>query len=85
MIKMISTDDFKLISLEDKPIFDKHYEKYPPIHSDNVFTTLISWIEYSKYKYALVKNNIIIMSNIKNQIHLDLQVVKKVRFCLIKY
>ena len=65
---MISTDDFKLISLDDKPIFDKHYEKYPPVHSDNVFTTLISWIEYSKYKYALVEGNIIIMSNIKNQI-----------------
>jgi hypothetical protein len=65
---MVSIDDFKLISLEDKPIFDKHYEKYPPIHSDNVFTTLISWIGYSKYKYVFVDNNIIIMSNIKNQI-----------------
>jgi len=65
---MLSIDDFKLISLKDKPIFDKHYEEYPPIHSDSVFTTLISWVEYSKYKYALVKNNIILMSNIKNQI-----------------
>jgi len=68
MIKMLSIDDFKLISLEDKPIFDKNYEKYPPSHSDNVFTTLISWIEYSKYKYALVEDSIIIMSNINNQI-----------------
>ena len=68
MIKMLSIDDFKLISLEDKPIFDKHYEKYPPFHSDNVFTTLVSWIEYSKYKYAFVEDSIIIFSNIKNQI-----------------
>jgi hypothetical protein len=68
MIKMLTIDDFKLISLEDKALFDKHYEKYPPVHSDNVFTTLISWIEYSKYKYAYVKDNIIIMSNINKQV-----------------
>jgi hypothetical protein len=68
MIKMLSIDDFKLITLEDKPIFDKHYEKYPPVHSDNVFTTLISWIEYSNYKYALVNDNLIILSNINDQI-----------------
>jgi len=68
MIKMLSIDDFKLISLDDKEIFDKHYKKYPPVHSDNNFTTLISWVEYSKYKYVFIEDNIIIMSNIKNQI-----------------
>ena len=25
---MLSIDDFKAITLEDKPVFDKHYEKY---------------------------------------------------------
>lgn len=68
MINMLSMDDFKLITLDDKALFDKHYKKYPPVHSDNIFTTLISWVEYSKYKYTFVKDNIIIMSNIKNQI-----------------
>jgi len=68
MIKMLSIDDFNTITLDDKSLFDKHYQKYPPTHSDNLFTTLISWIEYSKYKYTFLKNNIIVMSNIKNQI-----------------
>ncbi|UCF50727.1 MAG: DUF2156 domain-containing protein [Thermoplasmatales archaeon] len=67
---MLSMDDFKLISLDDKELFDKHYKKYPPLHSDNNFTTLISWLEYSKYKYVYIEDNIIIMSNIKNQIQL---------------
>jgi len=60
---MITIDDFKTITLEDKPIFDRHYEKHPPIHSDNVFTTLISWRDYGNYKYALVDDNIITMSH----------------------
>ena len=68
MIKMLSIDNFKSITLDDKALFDKHYKKFPPVHSDNLFTTLISWKEYSKYKYAFIKNNIIIMSEIKNQI-----------------
>ena len=56
---MIAIDDFKQITLEDRPVFQKHYEKYPPIHSDNVFTTLISWMEYGNYKYAFLDDNII--------------------------
>ena len=36
---MLSIDDYKPIELDDKEVFDKHYEKYPPLHSDNVFTT----------------------------------------------
>ena len=67
---MLSIDDFKSITLDDKPLFDKHYEKYPPVHSDNVFTTLISWMEYSNYKYAYVNDNLIICSEIKNQFQL---------------
>jgi hypothetical protein len=67
---MLTIDDFKPITLDDKPLFDKHYEKYHPVHSDNVFTTLISWMEYSKYKYAYIKENLIICSEIKNQFQL---------------
>ena len=63
---MISIDDFKPITLEDKKIFDKHYEKYPPIHSDNVFTTLISWMKYANYHYYYNHKNLIIYSKIKD-------------------
>jgi len=64
----ISLDDFKTIELEDKAIFDKHYSKYPPVHSDNVFTTLISWEDYGKYQYTFFENNLIIMSGIDGRI-----------------
>ena len=64
----LSIDDFKPIKLEDKHLFDKHYEKYPPVHSDNLFTTMISWREYGKYKYAFLEDNLIIMSQVKNQV-----------------
>jgi len=65
---MISINDFKPVTLEDKKIFDKHYAKYPPVHSDNLFTTMISWKEYGDYHYAFVENNLIIMSKVKNRI-----------------
>jgi len=65
---MLSIDDFKSVTLEDKKIFDKHYEKYPPIHSDNVFTTIISWMSYSNYHYTVIGNNLIIYSKIDGQI-----------------
>jgi hypothetical protein len=63
---MLSSDDFLPVTLEDKHIFDKFYEKYPPPHSDYVFTTLISWIEYANYKFAKINDNLIIMTDQKN-------------------
>jgi len=65
---MLSIDDFKPVTLEDKKIFDKHYKEYPPIHSDNVFTTIISWMVYSNYHYAILENNLIILTKINGQI-----------------
>ena len=68
--KMLSIEDFKPIKLEDKPIFDRYYKEYPPNHSDYVFTSLISWMQYSKYRYAEYENNLIIMSQIQGDIRL---------------
>jgi len=65
---LLSLDDFKRITLKDKPVFDKHYSKYPPVHSDNIFTTLISWMEYGDYHYAVIDDNIVIMSQINGEI-----------------
>lgn len=61
-------NDFKLVTIEDKPIFDKSYRKYPPTHSDYVFTTLISWMQYANYRYTIYNDNLIIYSNITGQI-----------------
>lgn len=66
--KMISLDDFKPITLEDYELFKKHYEKYPPIHSDNVFTTMISWRDYGNYNFSFYKENLIILTKIENKL-----------------
>lgn len=68
----LSLDDFKPIKLEDKNLFDSHYSKYPPVHSDNLFTTMISWMDYSNYQYAFLNDNLIIFSKIKNLIQFRL-------------
>ena len=60
--KQFSIDDFKPLTLEDKTFFDEHYKKYPPLHSDNIFTTMISWKEYAHYHYAFIDENLIIMT-----------------------
>ena len=63
---MLSIDDFKPVTLGDKQLFDTHYERYPPVHSDNVFTTIISWMEYAKYHYTFLQDNLIIMTKLEN-------------------
>jgi hypothetical protein len=63
---MLSIDDFKSVTLEDKHLFDTHYRRYPPVHSDNVFTTIISWMEYVEYHYTFLKDNLIIMTKLGN-------------------
>ncbi|KYK27293.1 hypothetical protein AYK20_08200 [Thermoplasmatales archaeon SG8-52-1] len=68
----LSLDDFKPIKLEDKNLFDNHYSKYPPMHSDNLFTTMISWMDYSNYQYAYLNDDLIIFTNINNIIQFRL-------------
>lgn len=63
---MISLDNFKKIHLEDKPLFDTHYHHYPPQHSGELFTTMISWAHYVEYRYATINNAIIILSKDNN-------------------
>lgn len=65
---MLSLEDFQPLALEDKPLFDDHYKKFPPVHSDNLFTTMISWMEYGHYHYAIVDGTLCIMTNIGNAI-----------------
>jgi hypothetical protein len=59
---MQSLDDFKKISIDDKPVFDKHYTRFPPDHSGELFTTMVSWGEYVEYRYTSIENSIIILS-----------------------
>ncbi len=63
---MLSLKDFKKIQLEDKSIFDTHYQHHPPMHSGELFTTMISWAEYVEYHYAKIQDSIIILSKDSN-------------------
>ena len=64
---MLSLDDFQRLTLDDKTVFDRHYQTFPPIHSDYVFTTMMSWMEYGDYHYTLVDDHLLIMSNIEGE------------------
>lgn len=70
MIKMLSITDFKLVKLQDRDIFNTYYAKYPQVHSDYLFTTIISWMDYAKYHFTTYKNNLIICTKIDNKIRL---------------
>jgi len=63
---MLTLEDFHPLTLEDKPLFDIHYKTFPPIHSDNLFTTMISWMDYAQYHYAMVDDTLCIMTKIGN-------------------
>jgi hypothetical protein len=65
---MLSLDDFTPITLEDKPVFDKVLQGYPPMHSDYMFTTMVSWKEYAHYHYATLGENLVIYTKIKDVI-----------------
>ncbi len=64
---MFIIDDFKPITLDVKTLFQKHYQKYPTEHSDNLFTTLISWNDYGNYKYYFIDDNLLLISQIKDE------------------
>jgi hypothetical protein len=82
---MFDLEDFQPISLKDKPVFKNHYSKFPPNHSENTYTTLVSWNHYVQSYYLTVKDNLIIMTKPDGQVRLrppsgnrDPEVLKRV-------
>jgi hypothetical protein len=61
---MLNGSDFSPITLGDRPIFMAQYRHFSPIHSDNTFTNMICWNDYAHYRYAHIRNSIIISSTI---------------------
>jgi uncharacterized protein len=61
---MISQEDFKPVTLADREFFEKHYAKYPQVHSDNMFTNMVCWNHYAHYTYAYIERNVILASTI---------------------
>jgi hypothetical protein len=88
---MLSLNDFKKININDKLVFDKHYQRFPPTHSGELFTTMISWEDYTEYSYTFIENNLIILSKSSNRIVLhfpsgkfNIDLIKQVLHLAIK-
>jgi len=67
---MLNIEDFSKLTLDEKEIFDSIKEKFPPVHSDYLFTTMISWMDYANYHYTQIDDNIILFTNINGEMRL---------------
>jgi len=61
---MLTPADFSPVTLEDRPLFVSHYRRFPQVHSDNTFTNMVCWERYAHYRFAHVRDSIIISSTI---------------------
>lgn len=61
---MISRDDFRPVTLDDRVFFLEHYTRYPQVHSDNTFTNMVCWNHYANYEFAFIRKNVILASTI---------------------
>lgn len=59
---MLKLDDFKSINLSERQIFVAHYSKFPQSHSENLFTSLISWTHFNQAYYSLRDNALLLMN-----------------------
>lgn len=57
---MLSLKDFEPLTLKHRSFFEKVFSKYPPRHSESVFTTLVSWQHYVKVGVVALEDNIIL-------------------------
>ena len=61
---MLEVSDFIPVSLSDRDLFLKHYERFPQVHSDNTFTNMVCWNHYAHYRYARVEDNIVLSTTL---------------------
>lgn len=59
--------EFKKLTLEDKSVFDKYYEKFPQVSSFLSFTTLYLWKKYSGIEYAVSESGDIVLKGISGK------------------
>ena len=53
----------KQITIEDKALFDKFFQKYPPETSEFTFTNLFMWRNYYNFLFLEYNGHIILLSN----------------------
>lgn len=57
---MLKATDFKPVTLSDRDLFLNHYKRHPQVHSDNTFTNMVCWSSYANYRYANIKDSIVL-------------------------
>lgn len=62
---MLELTDFRTITLADKPLFESIFSEFPLVHSDNLFTTMISWNDYLDHRFFSRAGRIVIMTKSK--------------------
>ena len=66
---MITLDAFHPVEMKDGAFFREIFTKFPQIHSENNFTTMIAWQAYSDYSYAYL-DDILLISAVINDTRL---------------
>jgi Uncharacterized conserved protein len=61
---VLSSCDFKPVTLSDRDFFVQHYRRFPQRHSDNTFTNMVCWNYYANYRYAIVQDCVLLSSTI---------------------
>jgi uncharacterized protein len=61
---MLELTDFRPVTLQDREAFKRHYEKHPPVHSDNTFANMVCWSPYAHYQHAFVRDSVVIQITI---------------------
>jgi hypothetical protein len=67
---VLTLGDFRKVELGDKAVFDDYYTRFPPRHSSDLFTSIISWEEYVEYRYVVQENCLLLMSHTKKELQL---------------
>ncbi|MDI6719946.1 MAG: phosphatidylglycerol lysyltransferase domain-containing protein [Methanomicrobiales archaeon] len=61
---MLSPADFREVTLADRDLFRRYYARFPQEHSDNTFTNMVAWNAYAHYRFAQVRESIVLASTI---------------------
>lgn len=63
----LSLDDFRPVEIKDGAFLRDIFSRFPQIHSENNFTTMIAWQGYSHNSYAYVEGSLLISAVINDQ------------------
>jgi hypothetical protein len=66
-MRMISTEDFSPVTLEDRDLFASWYRDFPQLHSDNSFANMVCWNHYARYRKAVAGDHLLLSSTVAGE------------------